>query len=148
MKWWVRLIVTLVLAPLLWRVVGVYVETQQGGVLPDLAAQSGVVLGKIYLAYTLPAAALVAALLLPADLLLRRLGLDLLIVGVAPLLACAAPLVVERLVGGASAAQGTGLLGLAFAYGATWALTIREPARGKGVVRPRPSNEPGSPEHP
>ena len=148
MAWWTRLILTLVLAPILWRLVDLYIETQQGGVLADLLVQSGPVLGKVYLAYTLPAAALLLVLLLPADLLLRRLGLDLLIVAVGPLLACAAPIVVERLIGRGSPAQGAGLLGLAFAYGATWALTIREPSRDKGVVQTNGPDERASPERP
>ena len=134
MAWWARLILTLVLAPILWRIVGGYIETQQGADWTGVLTGSGVVLAKIYLAYTIPAAAAVLVLLLPIDLLLRRLGLDLLVVFVAPLLTCALPIVLER-VGGRVPDQGAGLLGLAFAYGLTWALTIREPARDKGVVR-------------
>ena len=139
MAWWARLILTLVLAPLLWRLVGFYVETQEGAAWGDVLAESGAVLGKVYLACTLPAATLLLVVLAPADLMLRRLGLDLLIVVIAPALACAVPILLERLIGAASPAQGSGYLGLAFAYGATWALTVREPSRAKGVVRRRPS---------
>ena len=140
MTWWARLILTLVLAPILWRAVGGYIETQQGADWAGVLTGSALVLGKVYLAYTIPAAVALLVLLLPADMLLRRLGLDLLIVVVAPLLACAAPIVLERVSGRAPTGQDAGLLGLAFAYGITWALTIREPARDKGVVRPSGSD--------
>ena len=133
MAWWVRLIVTLVLAPLLWRVVGVYVDSQQGGALPDLLRQSATLLGEVYLVYSLPAAAVLLAIMLPVDLLLRRLRLDLLVVLVAPLIACAVPLILRAVVPATARADASGLLGLAFAYGLTWALTIREPATSKGV---------------
>ncbi len=133
MAWWVRLILTLVLAPLLWRVVGVYVESQQGGVATDLLARSVPLLGKLYLVDTLPAATLLLAILLPLDLLLRRLGLDLLVIAVAPLAACAVALVLATVLPDVAGFEGSGLLGLAFAYGLTWALTIREPATAKGV---------------
>ena len=133
MAWWVRLILTLVLAPLLWRTVGVYVESQQGGVATDLLAASVPLLGKLYLVDTLPAAAVLLAILLPLDLLLRRLGLDLLVIAVAPLVACSVALVVMRALPDGTGPEGVGPVGLAFAYGATWALTIREPAGEKGV---------------
>ncbi len=133
MAWWVRLLLTLVLAPLLWRTVGVYVESQQEGTLTDLLAQSGPLLGKLYLTYTLPAAAVLLAILLPLDLLLRRFGLDLLMIGIAPLVACALPLLLEKSLPAMVGDESSGLLGLAFAYGLTWALTIREPATSKGV---------------
>ncbi len=133
MAWWVRLIVTLVLAPLLWRTVGLYIDSQQGDAVADLLRQSVPLLGKVYLAYTLPVAAVLLAIILPVDLLLRKLGLDLLVVGVAPLVACAVPLVVDRVLHGPAGTGVTGLVGLAFAYGLVWGLTIREPATSKGV---------------
>ena len=79
------------------------------------------------------AAAVLLAVLLPLDLLLRRLRLDLLVVGVAPLAACAVPLLLKWALPGMADEVSGGLLGLAFSYGATWALTIREPATSKGV---------------
>ena len=142
MAWWVRLILTLALAPLLWRVVGVYVESQQGGVATDLLARSVPLLGKLYLTYTVPAAAVLLAILLPLDLLLRRLGLDLLVIGVAPLVACAVPLLLAKALPDAARNGVSGLLGLAFAYGITWALTIREPATAKGVETHAKAEEP------
>ena len=133
MAWWVRLIVTLVLAPLLWRIAGVYVESQQGGVPADLLVQSVPLLGKLYLTYTLPATAVLLAILLPLGRMFRKLGLDLLMVAVAPLVACAAPLLLGKVLPEVAGTGVSGLLGLAFAYGLTWALTIREPATSKGV---------------
>ena len=133
MAWWVRLLVTLVVAPLLWRAVGVYIGSQQGGVAADLLWQSAPLLGKLYLTYTLPAAAVLVAIMMPLDLLLRRFGLDLLVVGVAPLVACAVALLLARALDGAAGGEVSGLVGLAFSYGVTWALTIREPATSKGV---------------
>ena len=82
-------------------------------------------LGRIYVAYTLPALAIVVVLLIPVDLILRRIGLDILIVGIAPLLACLVPVV---LAGFGIGQDSVGVLGLAFAYGLVWGLTIREPA--------------------
>ena len=142
MAWWVRLILTLALAPLLWRVVDIYVESQQGGVATDLLARSVPLLGKLYLTYTVPAAAVLLAILLPLDLLLRRLGLDLLVIGVAPLVACAVPLLLAKALPEAAGSGVSGLLGLAFAYGMTWALTIREPTTAKGVEMHAKAEEP------
>ena len=88
MRWWIRLIITLVLAPILWRLVEGYLQANAGGDLSDLLRGSVTMLGKIYIAYTLPALAVIVVLLIPADLVLRRLGLGILIVGLAPLLAC------------------------------------------------------------
>lgn len=141
MAWWVRLILTLVLAPLLWRAVGVYVDSQQGGAATDLLARSVPLLGKLYLTYTLPAAVVLLAILLPLDVLLRKLGLDLLVIGVAPLVACAVPLLLGKALP-EMAGEVSGLLGLAFAYGVTWALTIREPAKAKGVEMHAKADEP------
>ena len=124
MRWWLRLIVTLVLAPILWRIVAGYIEANGGGNPSNIVSASTLILGKIYIAYTLPALAVIVVLLIPADFILHRLDLDILIVGVAPLLACAVPLVLARF----GIGQGNaGLLGLAFAYGLTWGLTVREP---------------------
>ena len=144
MAWWVRLIVTLVLAPLLWRTDWIYIDSQQGGVFADLLRQSVPLLGKLYLAYTLPAAAVLLAIILPVDLLLRKLGLDLLVVGAAPLIACAVPFVLATVLPGAASTGATGLVGLAFAYGVTWGLTIREPATSKGVEMHVKADEPRS----
>ena len=130
MAWWVRLIVTLVLAPLLWRAVGIYVESQQGGGVGELLQRSVALLGKVYLVDTLPAAGLLA-IILPVDLLFRKLRLDLLVVGAAPLIACAVPFALARL--WPAGVEAPGLAGLAVTYGLTWGLTIREPATSKGV---------------
>ena len=124
MRWWLRLILTLVLAPILWRIVAGYIEANAGGNPSNIVSASTLILGKIYIAYTLPALAVIVVLLIPADFVLHRLDLDILIVGVAPLLACAVPLVLARF----GIGQGNaGLLGLAFTYGLTWGLTVREP---------------------
>ncbi len=125
MRWWIRLIITLVLAPILWRLVEGYLQANAGGDLSDLLRGSVTMLGKIYIAYTLPALAVIVVLLIPADLVLRRLGLAILIVGLAPLLACLVPIVLARFGIGR---EGVGLVGLAFVYGLVWGLTIREPA--------------------
>ena len=127
MAWWIRLIVTLVLAPLLWRLVTAYVASVQGSDPMDLVKSSGPILLGIYIGYTLPAAAMVAAVLTPVGYGLRRIGADLLIVGVAPLLACLTLIVLALVVKDPRIEAATGLLGLAFAYGLVWGLTIREP---------------------
>ena len=131
MRWWVRLIITLALAPILWQIVEGYLQANAGGNPADLLRGSAALLGKIYIAYTLPALAIVVALLMPADLVLRRLGLAILIVGVAPLLACLVPVVLGRFGVGQDNA---GIIGLAFAYGLVWGLTIREPAPNAMVL--------------
>lgn len=125
MRWWLRLIITLVLAPILWRIVEAYLQADAGGDPVDLLRGSAAMLGRIYVAYTLPALAIVVVLLIPVDLILRRIGLDILIVGIAPLLACLVPVV---LAGFGIGQDSVGVLGLAFAYGLVWGLTIREPA--------------------
>jgi hypothetical protein len=131
MRWWLRIILTLVLAPILWRLVAGYIAVNAGGSAMDIARGSAVVLGEIYVAYTLPALAIIILLLVPADIVLRRIGVAILIVGVAPLLACLVPLVLARY--GIGQDNG-GMLGLAFAYGLVWGLTIREPRQTRGAA--------------
>ena len=90
MRWWLRILVTLVLAPILWQLATSYLGSTQGG-SPDALAQAALAsLPKIYLIYTLPALAVVV-LCLVADRILARLGLDLLIVAVAPAVAQLGP---------------------------------------------------------
>lgn len=126
MRWWLRLVLTLVLAPVVWRLAALYLETAQGGDAMDLSVQSGDILLRVYLTYTLPAAALIVLLLTPAEFVLRRLGADLLIVGVAPALAWLVPIVLSHFIRDPRL-DAEAVKGLAFIYGLVWGLTIREP---------------------
>lgn len=136
MRLWLRILVTLVLAPLVWQIGVIYLGTNMGGSPDALATASLTSLPKVYLVYTLPALAVVALLLLPADRLLARIGADLLVVAVAPLLALAVP-VVLRLVTGDPRLDVAALDALAFLYGLVFGLTVREPARA--VIQDRPA---------
>ena len=133
-RWWVRVIVTLVLAPIVWRLAAVYLEAAQGGSPEDLLAASAAILPKLYLAYTLPALALIVAALIPAGLLLAPIGADLLIVGVAPLLAVLAPGVLSHVLHDPRL-DAAGIECLALAYGLVFGLTVREPRRRQGIMR-------------
>ena len=130
MNWWLRILVTLVLAPILSQLASIYLGSTQGGAPEALLTAALVALPKVYLVYTLPALALVALFLLPADRLLARVGADLLIVGVAPLLAMLVPLLLS-LVSSDPRLDAAGLVYLAFAYGLVFGLTIREPRTGQ-----------------
>ena len=126
MRWWVRLIVTLILAPLLWRLGIAYIASEQGATWSDLAQQSGNVLASVYLTFTLPALVL-CAILLGADRILHRLGLDLLTIIVSPILAWVVAAVILDLVQGSGGQSHGGAILLAVVYGLVWGLTIREP---------------------
>ncbi len=134
MRWWLRVVLTLTLAPLLWRLGGVYVANQLGTSWSDLAQQSIPLLDKVYLTFTLPAFALCGGILAVADIVLRRLGLDLMTVVVSPLLAFAVALAIVDLVKDPRVQSARGAIVLAVVYGAMWGLTIREPRpRGEPV---------------
>lgn len=130
MRWWHRLLVTLILAPLLWRLGVCYIASQQGSSWADLAQQSVGVLGEVYLVFTLPALVL-CLVLLACDGLLHALRLDLMTVLVSPLVAFGIAEAVITLVPEAhvEAAAAQGALSLAVFYGLVWGLTIREPRR-------------------
>ena len=143
MRWWVRLIVTLILAPLLWRLGVAYLASEQGTTWNDLAQQSGNVLASVYLTFTLPALVL-CAILLVADLILHWLGLDLLSVIVSPLLAWPVAAAMLYLAQGSGVQAHGGAILLAVVYGLVWGLTIREPRarrpnrRGASAAGPPP----------
>ena len=134
MRWWLRVLVPLILAPLVWQMAGVYLGTTQGGTPDAMLAAATKTLPKIYLVYTLPALALLL-LLLMADRLLALLGLDLLIVAVAPLVAVLVLLVASRFV---ADPRLDALYYLAFAYGLVFGLTVREPPRAMTASRGSP----------
>ena len=131
MRWWHRLLVTLILAPLLWRLGVCYIASQQGSTWPDLAQQSLGVLLVAFLTFTLPALAL-CFVLLASDRLLHALGLDLMTVLVSPLIAFGIAWAVLHFVREPHVQAAEGALSLAVFYGLVWGLTIREPRR----VRP------------
>ena len=127
MRWWRRVMLTLVLAPLLWRLVSAYLASQVGTSWSDLAQQSVPLLGKVYLTFTLPAAILCGGILALTDLILHRLGLDLLTVVVSPLLSFAIAFGIVALVREPHVQAAEGAVVLAIVYGLVWGLTIREP---------------------
>ena len=127
MRWWLRVVLTLVLAPLLWRLGSAYLENQLGASWSDIAQQSIPVLGKVYMAFTLPAFVLCGGLLALVDIILHRLGLDLLTVIVSPLLAFAVTLGIIDVVQEPHVQAAHGAIVLAVVYGLVWGLTIREP---------------------
>ena len=135
MRWWLRVVLTLVLAPLLWRFADAYILNQQGTSWSDLAEQSIPLLGKVYVTFTLPALVLCGGLLALSDLILHRLGLDLLTVIVSPLLAGAVALAIFDLVHDARLEAAQGATVLAVTYGLVWGLTIREPRRKRQPSR-------------
>ena len=134
MRWWLRILVSLILAPILWQLAGIYLGTTQGGTPDAMVAAAYRTLPKLYLVYTLPAVALLLLLLL-ADRLLALAGLDLLIVAVAPLLAVLVLLVASRFI---ADPRLDALYYLAFAYGLVFGLTVREPPRAVPVIRGSP----------
>ena len=124
MRTWQRLVLTLVLAPLLWRLVAIYLANQGGEPAADLWQATPALLGKVYLVETIPAF-LLLLVLVAMEWGLVRLGLDLLIFVVAPLVAAAIAFGVTSLVHDPRIPEG--LLGLFVAYGLVWGLSIREP---------------------
>lgn len=133
MSWWLRFIVTLVLAPILWWAVTLYVGMRQGQDVSDWAPLFAA-LGEVYKLYTLPALVLLAFVLFPVDLLLRVLGIGLLSVVVSPLVAWLVALLVLTFVHDPRVQSAGDAVGLAVSYGLVWGLTTREPRRRR--VRP------------
>ena len=133
MRWWVRLLVMLVVAPLLWRAGVAYLASVQGASWADLAAESWRVLAGAYLTFTLPALVL-GALLAGMDLLLHALGLDLLTVAVSPLVAGALAAAAMRLLADPRLPM-EGATALAVTYGRGWGLTSREPKQRRPARR-------------
>ena len=123
MRWWWRTVVTLALAPIVWQLASIYLGSTTGRGIDQLATSSLASLPMIYLNYTLPAVALVMVVLLPADRLLSLIGADLMIVVVAPILACGVLVALSRFVTGPRL---DALYSLAFAYGLVFGLTVRE----------------------
>ena len=136
MRLWLRIVVTLVLAPLLWQAAAVYLGANQGGDAADLATKALRLLPSLYLTYTLPALALVVVLLVPLDRLLALVGADLLIVAVAPLVAALVPTLLALVVHNPrlDAAE---IGWLAFVYGLVFGLTLREPLRTAAPMKDR-----------
>lgn len=129
MRWWLRLVVTLLLTPLLWRLVTAYLANQQGMSWNDLLQQSPTILGGLYLMFTLPALVLCGAVLTLSDFVLDRLGLALLTVVVSPLLAWGVVALIVHFVPEPHAQAVASAMSLFVAYGLVWGLTIREPHR-------------------
>ena len=140
MRWWLRVLLTLVLAPPLWRLGSAYLASQLGTSWSDLAQQSVPLLGKVYMTFTLPALVLCGGILALADIILHRLGLDLLTVIISPLLAFAVVLGIVGLVKEPHVQSANGAIVLAIVYGLVWGLTIREP-------RPPGAQRAESPQH-
>ena len=135
MRWWQRLIITLILAPLLWRLGICYIASQQGSTWAELAQQSVDVMLAVFITFTLPALAL-CAVLLASDWLLHRLGLDLMTVLVSPLVAFGIASAVLRFVREPHVQAAHGAVSLAVFYGLVWGLTIRERRRVRSVEEP------------
>ncbi len=128
MRWWLRLVLTLVFGPPVWWILTGYVATQEGSTLGQWWQNAPKVLAEIYVLYTLPAL-LLCAILLGIDRLLKFGSLDLFTVLVSPLAAfglawTAVHFIDEPHVGAAGAS-----LPLFVCYGLVWGLTIREPGR-------------------
>ena len=135
MRWWLRVVLTLVLAPLLWRLGLGYLASQQGAVWGDLARQSPQVLASVYITFTLPALGLCAVLAV-MDLALHKLGLDLFTVILSPLVASLVATAIVRFVANPHVqAVGEAATVVALAYGLVWGLTIREPPGFQPVRR-------------
>ncbi len=133
MRWWWRIVVTLVLAPIVWLLAAIYLGTTTGGTADALAKASLASLPKLYLIYNLPALAVIALVLLPVDRLLTSIGADLLIVAVAPILAYLVPVVLSLVIHDPRL-DATAIHGLAFTYGLVFGLTIREPRWTTGAA--------------
>ncbi len=130
MRWWVRLVVTLILAPLLWRLGVAYLASEQGATWSELAQKSGGVLVSVYLIFTIPGLILCGMVLTVSDWVLHKLGLDLLTVLASPLLAWVIAAAVLRFVPDSRVQAAQGAVVLSVIYGLVWGLTIREP-RGR-----------------
>ena len=124
MRVWHRLVLTLVLAPILWRLGAIYIATQGGEPAADLWRASPALLGKVSLVATIPALVLLL-ILVATEWVLKRLGVDLFIAALAPMLAAAAAVGVTSLVHDPRVPEGS--VGLFVAYGLVWGLGIREP---------------------
>lgn len=148
MRWWLRLIVTLVLTPLLWQLTRNYLAWHEGMGWGDLLQQTPTVLAGIYMVLTLPALVLCGIVLTASDALLRRLGVDLLTVIVSPLLAwgiaAASAWAFGRFAPGPYAPVAAGAVPMLAVYGLVWGLTIREP-RERRTVDPRTSTPEADP---
>lgn len=131
MALWLRLILTLVLGPILWRLLGLYLQANQGPGTDALLQGLGGGLAQAYMNGTFPALVLTVIVLMPATFVLQRLGLDLLIVGLAPLLAWLLPHSISIFVRDPHVRAWFDVPGLAFAYGLVWGLTVREPPQGR-----------------
>ena len=127
MRWWLRVVLTLVLAPLIWRLCTGYIDSQTGTSWTDIAQQSLPLLGKVYATFTLPALVLCGGVLALVDIILQRLGLDLMTVVISPLLAFAVALGIVHFVQEPHVQAAEGATVLALVYGLVWGLTIREP---------------------
>lgn len=135
MRWWMRLVITLVLAPLLWWLGVAYLLTQQGAAWSDVFAQIVPVLESVYIVFTLPALVVCGVALTASDMILSRLGIALLTVVVSPLLAGFIAAAVRHLVYEPHVQSATGAVPLAIIYGLIWGLTIREPRNRRPVPR-------------
>jgi len=145
MRWWLRVVLTLVLAPLLWRLGVAYLASQQGAPWGDLARQSPQVLASVYITFTLPALGLCAVLAV-MDLVLHKLGLDLFTVLLSPLVAGLVATAIVRFVRNPHVQEaGEVATLLAIAYGLVWGLTIREPPGFQPVRRHAAAPETDSP---
>lgn len=126
MRWVLRAVATLVLAPPLYRLIFIYLASQQGDEAGDLLQASVEALLQYYTAFSVPALALIILILTPAELLLKRSGLLLMTVVVSPLIAWPTALVFAHFIQDAQAKGTTGLVAIAVTYGLVWGLSIRE----------------------
>ena len=124
MRIWHRLLLTLILAPILWRLLAIYLANQGGEPASDLWLASPALLGKVDLVTTIPALVLLS-ILMAVEWVLKAIGLDLLIAAIAPILAAAFAIGVTSLVHDPRIPEG--LLGLFVVHGLVWGLSIREP---------------------
>lgn len=125
MRWLFRPVTTLLLGPIVFVLVRLYLQGAPSDAEMWRAAARQV--GAIYATFTFPALILVLAILLPVDLILRRTGFGLATVLVSPILAIAAVSLLRDIVTEPHI-QAWSSLSLAAAYGLVWGLTIRDPA--------------------
>ena len=128
MRPWLRFVLTLVLGPLIWWLVGGYVATQQGSTIAQWWGDLPEVLPHAYLVYTLPAV-LLLVILLGIDRLLKLASLDLFTVIVSPVVAFGLAWAAVRFVPEPHVQAAGAVLPLFACYGLVWGLTIREPKR-------------------
>lgn len=130
MRWLFRPVTTLLLGPIVFELVRLYLQaTTQGTADMQTAVRQ---VGQIYAAFTFPALILILAILLPVDLVLRRTGFGLATVLVSPILAIAAVSLLRDVVNEPHI-QAWSSLSLAAAYGLVWGLTIRDPSTVKAA---------------